>query len=480
MRTFMFVAGVVVVGRAVHAGDPCAIEAQGPVTPPLPSIQDFSQMGRESTLRGDVAVVGEWNDDEGEPDSGAAHVYRLVGGAWTFEQTLKADPPVANARFGNAMAVDGDTIAVGASNETFDGEAFASGAVYIFTRDPGAGVWSQTARIEFPNSVGDEFGDTVALEGATLAIGAPGETSPGGGSNDGAIHIYEGSGSEWELVQSLYDPDPDFNGRVGDELAMDGDLIITSSIEDNFTSFGAGAGLIYGRTEGLWLFQAKVGSNDAENFDPLGDGVAIDGATVVVGCSECDGLVQGNAGTAYVFDPTGEGGYALTKKLGAPLGANGDNFGDAIAIRDGLILVSADGHDAAGGSAGAAYLFKLEESGWEFDQKYLPPGLAPGDNFGNSISISNARALIGASGLNGSGFNTNGGAWFLNLNACGAPPPDCPDTNGDNTVDSTDLNTLLAQFGDAGERLAGDVDGDGDVDSADLNALLASFGQPCP
>lgn len=56
----------------------------------------------------------------------------------------------------------------------------------------------------------------------------------------------------------------------------------------------------------------------------------------------------------------------------------------------------------------------------------------------------------------------------------------CPaDTNGDGVVDSTDLNNLLAQFGDMDEGLSADIDGDGDVDSTDLNNLLAAFGTPC-
>jgi hypothetical protein len=55
------------------------------------------------------------------------------------------------------------------------------------------------------------------------------------------------------------------------------------------------------------------------------------------------------------------------------------------------------------------------------------------------------------------------------------------DTNGDCTVNITDLGAVLANFGTAvGATLAdGDVDGDGDVDITDLGILLANFGQTC-
>jgi hypothetical protein len=53
------------------------------------------------------------------------------------------------------------------------------------------------------------------------------------------------------------------------------------------------------------------------------------------------------------------------------------------------------------------------------------------------------------------------------------------DTNGDNIVNFTDLNTVLAQFGQSGMGLAGDVTGDALVNFADLNKVLANFGNAC-
>jgi hypothetical protein len=69
---------------------------------------------------------------------------------------------------------------------------------------------------------------------------------------------------------------------------------------------------------------------------------------------------------------------------------------------------------------------------------------------------------------------------FLGLRGfrVGAAIP-CADTNGDNIVNFSDLNAVLADFGQSGEQLAGDVNGDGVVDFADLNEVLAAFGTPC-
>jgi endonuclease/exonuclease/phosphatase family metal-dependent hydrolase len=57
---------------------------------------------------------------------------------------------------------------------------------------------------------------------------------------------------------------------------------------------------------------------------------------------------------------------------------------------------------------------------------------------------------------------------------------ECPgDTNGDNVVNFTDLNAVLADFGLSGESLTGDVNGDGVVNFTDLNEVLANFGTEC-
>ncbi len=62
----------------------------------------------------------------------------------------------------------------------------------------------------------------------------------------------------------------------------------------------------------------------------------------------------------------------------------------------------------------------------------------------------------------------------------GVDPVECPgDSNGDNIVNFTDLNAVLASFGQSGEGLAGDVNGDGVVNFTDLNEVLANFGVDC-
>lgn len=92
---------------------------------------------------------------------------------------------------------------------------------------------------------------------------------------------------------------------------------------------------------------------------------------------------------------------------------------------------------------------------------------------GTVLEVAQAISSDGTS-IIGHGFFSGG--WIVDI----TPAPTCTgDIDGDDLVTSTDLNALLAQFGQTGDDLSADLDDDGDVDSADLNTLLAAFGSAC-
>ena len=128
-----------------------------------------------------------------ESDSGAVYVFTRDGtGLWSQQAYIKASNTGASDRFGDSVALAGDTLAVGASFGFGGGEdsdatgingdetnnlASDSGAVYVFNRD-GTGSWSQQAYIKASNTDADDwFGNSVDLSGDTLAVGAGGEES---------------------------------------------------------------------------------------------------------------------------------------------------------------------------------------------------------------------------------------------------------------------------------------------------------------
>ena len=151
--------------------------------------------------------------DNSAANSGAVYVFTRNAGIWSQQAYVKASNTGAADGFGNSVALsaDGNTLAVGASDEgsnttgiggnQADNSASDSGAVYVFTRS--AGIWSQQAYVKASNTeANDHFGNSVALsaDGNTLAVGAAGESSNatgiGGNQADnsalkaGAVYLY--------------------------------------------------------------------------------------------------------------------------------------------------------------------------------------------------------------------------------------------------------------------------------------------------
>ncbi|HEX6737417.1 MAG TPA: hypothetical protein VF310_03990, partial [Vicinamibacteria bacterium] len=106
--------------------------------------------------------------------------------------------PQADAGFGRAVAVSGETMVVGAPTCRGANGQINEGAVWVYTRD-GAG-WALQQRIANPRSVGDNFGTSVAIAGDVLAVGAPGDSV---GFNTGIVYVFARSGASWALQQRL-------------------------------------------------------------------------------------------------------------------------------------------------------------------------------------------------------------------------------------------------------------------------------------
>ena len=171
------------------------------------------RFGFSVALDGDTAVVGAYQDDYGSynDDPGTAFVFdRDQGGtdSWGLMATLRASDPGNDAQFGWSVAIDGDTIVIGAPGDD-ENDAFA-GAAYVFYRDEGgADQWGQKVKITPGDAAeGDLFGYSVAIDGDTIVVGARYNddacpTDPD--CNSGSAYIFyrdEGGSDAWGEITS--------------------------------------------------------------------------------------------------------------------------------------------------------------------------------------------------------------------------------------------------------------------------------------
>jgi hypothetical protein len=289
-----------------------------------------------------TGVNGDQTDDS-LVYAGAAYVFARTGGVWSQEAYIKASNPSKNGAFGDSVALDGDTLAVGSPHEdsgapgvnaTATGATkLDSGAVYVFARD--ASGWAQTAHIKASNpDPGDFFGVSVALSGDVLAVGAPFEASDANGingdqtnnaaANAGAVYVFVRSGGTWSQQAYLKAARSDAADRFGVRVALSGSLLaVTATGESsNATGIGgdqtnnmlgeSGAVYLFRQNGTVWTQVAYVKATNTDQLDHFGGSVALYGTTLAVGAADEDSNAKGiggdqlnnaafGSGAAYLF-----------------------------------------------------------------------------------------------------------------------------------------------------------------------------------
>ena len=153
---------------------------------------------------------------------------------------------------------------------------------------------------------------------------------------------------------------------------------------------------------------AKLLADDGAQGDLFGNSVAISGDTAIVGALGDDD--NGDiSGSAYLFDTAK--GVQIAKLLPSD-GEEHDLFGSSVAISGTTAIVGAFLDDDNGVGSGSAYLFDTT-TGVQI-AKLLPEDGAIYDWFGYSVAISDTTAVVGAYGDGDNGYNSGSAYLFDN------------------------------------------------------------------
>lgn len=382
----------------------------------------------------------------------------MSGTAWPqLEQQayIKASNSDEGARFGRALAMDGDTLVVGAmleksaatgvnGNQT-DTSLWDAGAVYVFTRN--GKDWEQQAYIKASNTdANDNFGNSVDISGDTLVVGASGEDSAASGVNGdqennqapdaGAAYVFVREGDNWRQQAYLKASNPDNPDRFGHSVAVFGKTIIVGAPQEASNAQGingdqndnstrnAGAAYIFTRQGEIWTQVAylKASNTDSMNFDYAQDffgySVDIHDDTIVVGAYGEDSAATGVnsdeqdesasfSGAVYIFVRKAVG-WIQQAYIKASNTGSSDGFGRSVSIHHDQLVVGAYGEKSSGHGvnadqtddssnfAGAAYVFVRNSENWIQDAYLKASNSRSWDYFGESVDIFGNTVLVGA------------------------------------------------------------------------------------
>ena len=308
----------------------------------------YDDFGVSVAIDGDTVVVGAYWDDDGGTNSGSAYVFRTTDGGGTYGQVAKltAADTASFDRFGVSVAIDGSTVVVGAYYKNS-----YRGAAYVFRTSDGGVTYGQVAKLTASDaSTYDYFGRSVAIDGGTVVVGAYQYNN--GGSGVAYVFRTSDGGATYVEVAKRTAADASSNDLFGKSVAIEGNTVVVGAWGD-----GSGSAYVFRTTDGGATYDelAKLTAADAAAGDEFGFSVAIDGNTIVVGAYQRD---SGGPGAAYVFR-TDDGGatYVEIAKLTAADAASGDEFGYSVAIDGSTVVVGAWKDDDAGSKSGSAYVF---------------------------------------------------------------------------------------------------------------------------
>jgi len=352
------------------------------------------EFGGALDIEGSTLVVGaHWHDPVGgAANDGAAWVWTRSANGWMQEAKLLSTTHSGD-HLGYSVSLSGDTVALGAPFETV-GAASSAGAVYVFTRSIG-GVWSLEARLTAADfGAVDRFGGAVDLDGDTLAIGAAND-DVSSVIDQGSAYVFTRAGGVWTQQAKLVASDGASSDLLGSSLSLSGDRILVGSPQHDGPSLAnRGAAYLFERAGANWIEVAKLEPADGGASDRFGSAVALDADTAVVGSPSHDGTVP-DAGAAYVYLEAA-GAWTLQQKLTDSGVVFVDQFGAALALEGDRLAVGLPGNNVPSTGAGAVQFFTRTGSVWTGHFDMIGSDTDFIDRLGRSVAISGDWVAGGA------------------------------------------------------------------------------------
>lgn len=252
------------------------------------------EFGRSVAIEGNTIIAGAFGHNF---DRGAAYVFLRSGTTWTLQQKLTASDPVMGDHF-YSVAIQGDTVFVGAPwHDVF---VESAGLVYVFVRS--GTVWTETQRL-FASDGGqfDNFGygGCIAIDGDTLVIGARSDDI-GGNFDQGSAYVFVRSGGVWSQQQKLVGADFVQTRNFG-SVALEGDTLVVGAYQTDVGNTAQGTAYVFTRSGTTWTQRQKLFASDGEARDYFGYSTAISDHKILVGAPGTNRPMQNDVGAAFVF-----------------------------------------------------------------------------------------------------------------------------------------------------------------------------------
>lgn len=357
------------------------------------------RFGFSLAVEGDLVLVGARETKDVGTDSGAVYVMRRTeppGGPTQWVQEAKLLPSglgIADSYFGNAVAIDGDVIVVGA---THDDEFLSNaGAAYVFRYNDLTENWDLEAKLHASDAASsDHFGISVAIRGDELAVASEWHDA-GGVTNTGAAYVfrYDSMSGVWNEEQKFVPPVLSSGADYGRGLAFSDQGLVISEPWSDFFGDGLGAVFVYVHDGAVWNLEQSIGPNLPGDDDGFGQALSIDGNRMAV------------VAVRYPID-----GYIAILEFDGSLWQRVDtvtqcvdsssSWRNSVCLRGDWLLAGRSGdyraHEQTITQVGSAYAYHYNGAFWDMEEFFYIADGMQSDRFGSAVALIGDEALISA------------------------------------------------------------------------------------
>jgi hypothetical protein len=345
--------------------------------------------GRAVAIDGSTALIGAIGDNNFQ---GAAYLFTRSNGIWSQAQKLTASDGLPGDEFGSSVVLTDNILLVGAPAAY---GVSGPGAVYVFLKTGNTWVESQKL-IASDGLPGDQFGDAIALSGGTLIVGARSATVHGQ-LYQGAAYIFVQSNGSWSQTQKLTGDDSLAFDHFGSAVAAQGSTILVGAPNENIDK---GEVYVFSRSNNSWNQTQSLTVNDNIYFPEFGASLALGSATALVGAPYADGNGHATQGAAYVFGISG-GILTQTQKITSSDGASNDAYGSSVALAENstgnrALIGAPDAMVGRNKVQGKAYVLRELGGMWGEAARITASDGVILNYFGWAVALDRETALVGA------------------------------------------------------------------------------------
>lgn len=303
---------------------------------------DSSMFGFSVALTGETALIGApRSQNEDGVYSGTVYEYTQSDSGWVQSTKIAPESGERYGWFGRSIAATEETALISEVSED---------TVYVFTRE-GDSWQQQTTLTENDGDTDDSFGRSVALAGDTAIVGAEADDEPFG-DKTGAAYVFIRGEDGWSRETVLATED---GNDFGESVAVEGDTVLIGDPEEEEHGEESGAAYIYTRNDNSWQQQTRLTAEEGEREDAFGHSVSLQGGIALIGAYDQNDPNGEDSGAAHVFTRTAEGWQRATK-FAPDDGKPDDAFSWDVSMTDRTAIITAY---TANDLAGKAYMYTL-------------------------------------------------------------------------------------------------------------------------